>query len=35
LGRILSPIKKKRKEEMEEYWFKKPFNLLSESNEGG
>jgi hypothetical protein len=34
LGRILAPMEK-TKSEMEENWFMKPFNLLSESNEGG
>jgi len=34
LGIILAPIEK-RKAEMEENWFMKPFNLLSESNECG
>jgi hypothetical protein len=29
LGRILAPMEK-RKGEMEENWFMKPFNLLSE-----
>jgi hypothetical protein len=34
LGRILVPMEE-RKGEMEDNWFMKPFNLLSESNVGG